>query len=152
MYNSISCILLILALDSTAFFWQFGAKICLLTSFRDTCFIEIMPQHQAPKRGKTGKVNIICHIKFYWAFRNYWCISRSCKLLHILLFPYRAYLHNQPVVFFPRLENWACIWSFCTLQDVNRMIVFPIKSQKPVKCEWDWVFNCWAYSNNFYWK
>lgn len=80
------------------------------------------------------------------------CISRSCKPLHILLFPYRAYLHNQPVVFFPRLENWACIWSFCTLQDVNRMIVFPIKSQKPVKCEWDWVFNCWAYSNNFYWK
>ncbi|GAV84017.1 OTU domain-containing protein [Cephalotus follicularis] len=29
---------------------KFAAKICLLTSFRDTCFIEIMPQHQAPKR------------------------------------------------------------------------------------------------------
>ncbi|KAG2411391.1 hypothetical protein I3843_03G000400 [Carya illinoinensis] len=29
---------------------KFGAKICLLTSFRDTCFIEIMPQYQAPKR------------------------------------------------------------------------------------------------------
>ncbi|GLT32021.1 hypothetical protein SLA2020_067160 [Shorea laevis] len=29
---------------------QFAAKICLLTSFRDTCFIEIMPQYQAPKR------------------------------------------------------------------------------------------------------
>ena len=31
---------------------QFAAKICLLTSFRDTCFIEIMPQYQAPKRGE----------------------------------------------------------------------------------------------------
>ncbi|CAN6993080.1 unnamed protein product [Brassica rapa subsp. trilocularis] len=29
---------------------RFAAKICLLTSFRDTCFIEIMPQDQAPKR------------------------------------------------------------------------------------------------------
>ncbi|CAL5325541.1 unnamed protein product [Camellia sinensis] len=29
---------------------KFAAKICLLTSFRDTCFIEITPQYQAPKR------------------------------------------------------------------------------------------------------
>ncbi|XP_057982917.1 OVARIAN TUMOR DOMAIN-containing deubiquitinating enzyme 12 isoform X2 [Malania oleifera] len=29
---------------------KFAAKICLLTSFRDTCFIEIIPQFQAPKR------------------------------------------------------------------------------------------------------
>lgn len=29
---------------------KFGAKICLLTSFRDTCFIEIIPQNQAPQR------------------------------------------------------------------------------------------------------
>ncbi|XP_010553269.1 PREDICTED: OTU domain-containing protein DDB_G0284757 [Tarenaya hassleriana] len=29
---------------------KFAAKICLLTSFRDTCFIEIMPRMQAPKR------------------------------------------------------------------------------------------------------
>ncbi|WCJ40279.1 OVARIAN TUMOR DOMAIN-containing deubiquitinating enzyme 12 [Euphorbia peplus] len=28
---------------------KFAAKICLLTSFRDTCFIEIMPQSQTPK-------------------------------------------------------------------------------------------------------
>lgn len=39
---------LILLLD----FVQFAAKICLLTSFRDTCFIEIVPQSQTPKRGK----------------------------------------------------------------------------------------------------
>ncbi|XP_058102672.1 OVARIAN TUMOR DOMAIN-containing deubiquitinating enzyme 12 [Magnolia sinica] len=29
---------------------KFAAKICLLTSFRDTCFVEIVPQHQAPQR------------------------------------------------------------------------------------------------------
>lgn len=29
---------------------KFAAKICLLTSFRDTCFIEIVPQHQAAQR------------------------------------------------------------------------------------------------------
>ncbi|KAL5700509.1 OVARIAN TUMOR DOMAIN-containing deubiquitinating enzyme 12 [Ranunculus cassubicifolius] len=29
---------------------KFGAKVCLLTSFRDTCFIEINPQGQAPQR------------------------------------------------------------------------------------------------------
>ncbi|XP_057489361.1 OVARIAN TUMOR DOMAIN-containing deubiquitinating enzyme 12 isoform X2 [Actinidia eriantha] len=29
---------------------KFAAKICLLTSFRDTCFIEIVPQYQAPKQ------------------------------------------------------------------------------------------------------
>uniref|UniRef100_A0A803MMM9 ubiquitinyl hydrolase 1 n=1 Tax=Chenopodium quinoa TaxID=63459 RepID=A0A803MMM9_CHEQI len=29
---------------------KFAVKICLLTSFRDTCFIEIVPQYQAPKR------------------------------------------------------------------------------------------------------
>ncbi|PWZ52477.1 hypothetical protein Zm00014a_010342 [Zea mays] len=32
------------------YFWQFAAKICLLTSFRDTCFFEILPQYQAPRR------------------------------------------------------------------------------------------------------
>ncbi|XP_061345610.1 OVARIAN TUMOR DOMAIN-containing deubiquitinating enzyme 12-like [Gastrolobium bilobum] len=31
---------------------QFAAKICLLTSFRDTYFIEIMPLYEAPKRGR----------------------------------------------------------------------------------------------------
>ncbi|KAE8710079.1 Detected protein of confused Function [Hibiscus syriacus] len=30
---------------------KFAVKICLLTSFRDTCFIEIMPRGQAPKNG-----------------------------------------------------------------------------------------------------
>ncbi|KAL7614581.1 OVARIAN TUMOR DOMAIN-containing deubiquitinating enzyme 12 [Lactuca sativa] len=29
---------------------RFAAKICLLTSFRDTCFIEITPQQQTPQR------------------------------------------------------------------------------------------------------
>ncbi|KAL9398102.1 hypothetical protein Peur_007063 [Populus x canadensis] len=29
---------------------QFGAKICLVTSFRDTCYIEIMPKDKSPTR------------------------------------------------------------------------------------------------------
>ncbi|KAL2939570.1 hypothetical protein RDABS01_033729 [Bienertia sinuspersici] len=29
---------------------RFAAKICLLTSFRETCFIEIIPQFEAPRR------------------------------------------------------------------------------------------------------
>ncbi|XXG78207.1 hypothetical protein AAC387_Pa08g2195 [Persea americana] len=29
---------------------KFGAKICLLTSFRDTCFVEIIPREEAPQR------------------------------------------------------------------------------------------------------
>lgn len=36
---------------------QFAAKICLLTSFRDTCFIEIVPQHQVPERGTSTGAN-----------------------------------------------------------------------------------------------
>ncbi|KAF5735658.1 hypothetical protein HS088_TW15G01171 [Tripterygium wilfordii] len=30
---------------------RFGAKICLVTSFRDTCYIEIVPKGQNPTRG-----------------------------------------------------------------------------------------------------
>ncbi|KAE8685922.1 hypothetical protein F3Y22_tig00111088pilonHSYRG00145 [Hibiscus syriacus] len=29
---------------------RFGAKICLVTSFRDTCYIEIMPKQESPSR------------------------------------------------------------------------------------------------------
>ncbi|KAF3323547.1 OTU domain-containing protein [Carex littledalei] len=29
---------------------KFVAKVCLLTSFRDTCFVEIIPQSEAPQR------------------------------------------------------------------------------------------------------
>lgn len=32
---------------------QFAAKICLLTSFRDTCFIEIVPRYQTPTGGNS---------------------------------------------------------------------------------------------------
>ncbi|PPD91213.1 hypothetical protein GOBAR_DD11853 [Gossypium barbadense] len=39
---------------------KFAAKICLLTSFRDTCFIEIMPQSQPPKHGQGPKSAAYC--------------------------------------------------------------------------------------------
>ncbi|KAE8690116.1 OTU domain-containing protein [Hibiscus syriacus] len=31
---------------------RFGAKICLVTSFRDACYIEIMPKQASPTRGR----------------------------------------------------------------------------------------------------
>jgi len=34
-------------------FSQFGAKICLLTSFKDTCLIEIVPRDLTPTKGKS---------------------------------------------------------------------------------------------------
>ncbi|GJN27747.1 hypothetical protein PR202_gb15795 [Eleusine coracana subsp. coracana] len=36
---------------------RFAAKICLLTSFRDTCFVEITPQYQAPQRDIAYNLN-----------------------------------------------------------------------------------------------
>ncbi|KAL6570691.1 OVARIAN TUMOR DOMAIN-containing deubiquitinating enzyme 12 [Orobanche gracilis] len=39
---------------------KFAAKICLLTSFRDTCFIEIVPQNQPPKRGEPWRSGKSC--------------------------------------------------------------------------------------------
>ncbi|KAJ6741564.1 OTU DOMAIN CONTAINING PROTEIN [Salix viminalis] len=32
---------------------RFGAKICLVTSFRDTCYIEIIPKDRNPTRGRS---------------------------------------------------------------------------------------------------
>lgn len=56
MINGIDLLLLILCfINITLLLFsmcKFAAKICLLTSFRDTCFIEIIPQHQPPKCGK----------------------------------------------------------------------------------------------------
>ncbi|CAN6809539.1 unnamed protein product, partial [Brassica oleracea] len=41
---------------------RFAATIWLLTSFIDTCFIEILPQDQAPKRGETPEyISFILH-------------------------------------------------------------------------------------------
>lgn len=38
--------------DYSWLFLQFEAKICLVTSFRDTCYIEILPTNKSPTRGK----------------------------------------------------------------------------------------------------
>lgn len=53
-FDVICCVLLSKYHITFLFLMQFAAKICLLTSFRDTCFIEIMPLYQAPQRGKTS--------------------------------------------------------------------------------------------------
>lgn len=49
---------------------QFEAKICLLTSFRDTCFIEIKPQIQPPKRGKFKVFLLLSAQLYYFLTRN----------------------------------------------------------------------------------
>ncbi|XP_042970966.1 uncharacterized protein LOC122303308 isoform X2 [Carya illinoinensis] len=42
---------------------QFGAKICLVTSFRDTCYIEILPKDKNPTRGQIQKVTMkVCDV------------------------------------------------------------------------------------------
>lgn len=33
-------------------FFQYGVKIFVITSFKDTCYIEILPQIQKSERGK----------------------------------------------------------------------------------------------------
>ncbi|XP_042970967.1 uncharacterized protein LOC122303308 isoform X3 [Carya illinoinensis] len=42
---------------------RFGAKICLVTSFRDTCYIEILPKDKNPTRGQIQKVTMkVCDV------------------------------------------------------------------------------------------
>jgi hypothetical protein len=52
---------------------KFVAKICLLTSFRDTCFVEIIPQSEAPQRG-----NYFNRVK---AFITSWIKAKATCLL-----------------------------------------------------------------------
>lgn len=52
-------------LVSTSFL-QFGAKICLLTSFRDRCFIEIVPKDQNPTRGKGHHPYELFHLWYFY--------------------------------------------------------------------------------------
>lgn len=50
----IDCFLIIISL-----YLQFEAKICLVTSFRDTSYIEILPKDKNPARGMR-RLNTIC--------------------------------------------------------------------------------------------
>lgn len=55
---------------------QFAAKICLLTSFRETCFIEIVPQHQVPVRGiSSRKAEYMNHVSHCLAWELSSCLT-----------------------------------------------------------------------------
>ncbi|KAG5552152.1 hypothetical protein RHGRI_010302 [Rhododendron griersonianum] len=51
----------------------FEVKICLVTSFRDTCYIEILPKDKNPSRGSISYCSFYMHISVYllvydWSF------------------------------------------------------------------------------------
>lgn len=62
------CVLTVLLV----WFTQFGAKICLLTSFRDTCFIEILPRNCEPKRGNHNHSVSISYLVISELFLLFW--------------------------------------------------------------------------------
>lgn len=43
---------------------QYGVKIFVITSFKDTCYIEILPNVEKSKRGSLLTLNIWIHICF----------------------------------------------------------------------------------------
>ncbi|XP_071904321.1 OVARIAN TUMOR DOMAIN-containing deubiquitinating enzyme 11-like isoform X4 [Coffea arabica] len=51
---------------------RFGAKICLVTSFRDTCYIEILPKDKNPSRGDefgdNGLIEALLNVKLKKGF------------------------------------------------------------------------------------
>nr|CAB3445725.1 unnamed protein product [Digitaria exilis] len=53
---------------------RFAAKICLLTSFRDTCLVEIVPRDGTPTRGHNGNA-VFDHsfVRFSELWLSFWC-------------------------------------------------------------------------------
>lgn len=50
------------------FLFQYGVKIFVMTSFKDTCCIEILPNFQKPDRGKNPVLSIFCENRFCLIF------------------------------------------------------------------------------------
>lgn len=50
------------------FLFQYGVKIFVMTSFKDTCCIEILPNFQKPNRGKNPVLSIFCENGFCLIF------------------------------------------------------------------------------------
>ncbi|CAL5039894.1 unnamed protein product [Urochloa decumbens] len=51
---------------------RFGAKICLLTSFKDTCLIEIVPRDLTPTKGNMTANPSLAHT-FAVLWLSFWC-------------------------------------------------------------------------------
>ncbi|KAK6919767.1 hypothetical protein RJ641_015671 [Dillenia turbinata] len=62
---------------------EFAAKICLVTSFRDTCFIEINPKENNPSKGKNySKIMLPFH---YWHNINKQASSLYLALIYLFI-------------------------------------------------------------------
>lgn len=94
-------------------FLQFQAKICLVTSFRDTCYVEIIPKDKNPTRGRYD-FNIL-----YKYHVLVWVFNLSLTILFIE-FCYCYFLNNFRSLFYLFLwvyyfrcclELWLSFWS-----------------------------------------
>ncbi|XP_039029871.1 OVARIAN TUMOR DOMAIN-containing deubiquitinating enzyme 11-like isoform X2 [Hibiscus syriacus] len=78
---------------------RFGAKICLVTSFRDTCYIEIMPKQASPSREvwlsfwsevhynslyASGDVPTRAPRRKHWLFRGSYIYNDKLPCLYLL--------------------------------------------------------------------
>uniref|UniRef100_A0A0A9DMH8 Uncharacterized protein n=1 Tax=Arundo donax TaxID=35708 RepID=A0A0A9DMH8_ARUDO len=61
---------------------QFGAKICLLTSFRDTCLIEIVPRDLTPT--KELWLSFWCEVHYNSLYAIDDLLTRKAKKKHWL--------------------------------------------------------------------
>lgn len=54
-----------------SFFLQYGVRIFVMTSFKDTCCIEILPHFEKPKGGKIFFILLICSKFFFPIFVSF---------------------------------------------------------------------------------
>ncbi|CAA7396024.1 unnamed protein product [Spirodela intermedia] len=63
---------------------KFGAKIYLVTSFKDTCFLEIIPQYEAPQRELWLSLWSEVHYNSLYAYRDVPPVRQKPKKKHWL--------------------------------------------------------------------
>ncbi|TVU14710.1 hypothetical protein EJB05_38196, partial [Eragrostis curvula] len=107
---------------------KFAAKICLLTSFRDTCFVEIVPQYQAPQRGE-----VLCCIMSLSLCTISTFVTLCLDLLQCLTYTLlRQYDH---FTFAQHIEIWLSFWSEVHYNSLYDARDLPDK-YKPRKKHW----------------
>lgn len=83
---------------------QFGAKICLLTSFRDTCLIEIIPKDIPHTKGTRSMElwNLLLHVRsFFVVYENY-MPNPNVNINHLLMIAWH-------ISFFLGGDRYSCI-------------------------------------------
>ncbi|KAF9620491.1 hypothetical protein IFM89_013108 [Coptis chinensis] len=100
---------------------HFGAKVCLLTSFRDTCFVEINPQGQTPQREEND-------------FLLEFLIQRYCLELMLYLSEMKPSLISLRVLYFLHAELWLSFWSEVHYNSLYEMQ--DVQIQRPRRRHW----------------